>query len=192
MKLVFATNNAHKLEEVRAMLGADFTLLSLEDIGCTVDIPETGVTLEENAGIKSAYVQQHYGLDCFADDSGLEVAALGGAPGVYSARYGGTRDMEQNMDLLLRNLEGKEDRSARFRTVLSLRIGADEWQFEGVVEGEILREKRGDNGFGYDPVFVPKGVMQTFAQMDAATKNSMSHRKAAVQKFVAFLKKNSG
>jgi XTP/dITP diphosphohydrolase len=187
MTLVFATNNAHKLEEVQAMLGDSIQLLSLKDIGCTEDIPETGTTLEQNAALKSAYVKDKFGYDCFADDSGLEVNALDGAPGVYSARYAGTRDMDANIDLVLHQLKNKEDRSARFRTVLSLRLDGHEHQFEGTVEGELINERRGDHGFGYDPIFVPKGSMQTFAQMDAATKNSMSHRQAAVEQLVQFL-----
>jgi XTP/dITP diphosphohydrolase len=191
MTLVFATNNAHKLSEVQAMLGDGITLLSLADIGCQEDIPETGDTLEANASQKSAYIKERYGYDCFADDSGLEVMALHGAPGVYSARYAGTRDMSANIALLLQNMEGIEDRQARFRTVLSLRIGEQEYAFEGQVEGHILTELRGENGFGYDPIFVPKGSMQTFAQMDATAKNAISHRQEAVQKLVQFLKKSS-
>lgn len=188
-KLVFATNNAHKLEEVAAILGDKVELLSLADIQCLTDIPETADTLEGNARLKSSFIYQNYGLDCFADDTGLEVEALDGAPGVYSARYAGGEghDAQANMQKLLRELEGKENRKARFRTVISLILDGKEYLFEGIVPGEIISEKRGDSGFGYDPVFVPEGYRQTFAEMGNETKNKISHRALAVQKLCEFL-----
>ena len=179
-RIVFATNNAHKLEEIRAILGEDFQVLGLSDIGCNEDIPETADTLEGNAEIKARYVKEHYGYDCFADDTGLEVDALGGAPGVYSARYAGPgHDSAANVDLLLKNLEGKSDRAARFRTVIALVEGDKITLVDGVVEGRIIDELRGDNGFGYDPIFVPEGYDKTFAEMDSKEKNSISHRARA-------------
>ena len=190
IQLIFATNNAHKLEEVQAVVGDKFRIRTLADIGCTDDIPETGDTFEANASQKSAYLVDNYGFDCFADDSGLEVEALGNEPGVYSARYSGTRDMEKNIDLLLQRLGEKTNRSARFRTVISLRIGKDEFCFEGVVEGEIGFERRGNGGFGYDPLFTPTGHRKTFAQMTPAEKNAISHRAIAVAKLADFLKAN--
>ncbi len=177
---MFATNNAHKLEEIRAILGEDFQVLGLSDIGCNEDIPETADTLEGNAEIKARYVKEHYGYDCFADDTGLEVEALGGAPGVYSARYAGPgHDSAANVALLLKNLEGKSDRAARFRTVIALVEGDKITLVDGVVEGRIIDELRGDNGFGYDPIFVPEGYDKTFAEMDSKEKNSISHRARA-------------
>ncbi|MEC3878904.1 RdgB/HAM1 family non-canonical purine NTP pyrophosphatase [Parapedobacter sp. 10938] len=190
IELVFATNNAHKLEEVRAVVGDKFSIRTLADLGCTDDIPETGDTFEANAAQKSTYLYERYGCDCFADDSGLEVTALGNEPGVYSARYSGTRDMEKNIDLLLQRLGDQPDRSARFRTVISLRIGDREHFFEGVVEGTIGYERRGDGGFGYDPLFTPVGYQKTFAQMTPAEKNAISHRAIAVAKLADFLKAN--
>ncbi len=179
-RIVFATNNAHKLEEIRAILGEDFQVLGLSDIGCNEDIPETDDTLEGNAEIKARYVKEHYGYDCFADDTGLEVEALGGAPGVYSARYAGPgHDSAANVALLLKNLEGKSDRAARFRTVIALVEGDKITLVDGVVEGRIIDELRGDNGFGYDPIFVPEGYDKTFAEMDSKEKNSISHRARA-------------
>lgn len=179
-RIVFATNNAHKLEEIRAILGEDFQVLGLSDIGCNEDIPETADTLEGNAEIKARYVKEHYGYDCFADDTGLEVDALGGAPGVYSARYAGPEhDSAANVALLLKNLEGKSDRAARFRTVIALVEGDKITLVDGVVEGRIIDELRGDNGFGYDPIFVPEGYDKTFAEMDSKEKNSISHRARA-------------
>ncbi|MFG6382158.1 MAG: non-canonical purine NTP diphosphatase [Muribaculum sp.] len=179
-RIVFATNNAHKLEEIRAILGEDFQVLGLSDIGCNEDIPETADTLEGNAEIKARYVKEHYGYDCFADDTGLEVEALGGAPGVYSARYAGPgHDSAANVALLLKNLEGKSDRAARFRTVIALVEGDKITLVDGVVEGRIIDELRGDNGFGYDPIFVPEGYDKTFAEMDSKEKNSISHRARA-------------
>ena len=192
MKIVFATNNKHKLEEIREILGHNFEIVSLKDIGCDVDIPETGNTLEENARQKAEYVFSHYGLDCFADDTGLEVEVLDGAPGVHSARYaeGTDHDSRANMAKLLREMEGKTNRKARFRTVISLiRHDADyprgrEYQFEGIVEGHISTAPQGTAGFGYDPIFVPDGYNESFAQLGEAVKNTISHRARAVKKLV--------
>lgn len=194
MKLVFATNNAHKLQEVRQILGSRFEVVGLADIGCTEDIPETAETLEGNALQKAHYVKEHYGLDCFADDTGLEVRALDGAPGVHTARYaelfgtGDTHDSNANMSLLLHNLENKTDRHARFRTVFALIYQGEEHLFEGIVEGDILRERHGSEGFGYDPVFSPEGRGISFAEMSPDEKNAISHRGRATQKLVEFLK----
>ncbi|MGV3763887.1 RdgB/HAM1 family non-canonical purine NTP pyrophosphatase [Parapedobacter sp.] len=190
IQLVFATNNAHKLEEVRAVVGDKFDIRTLADLGCTDDIPETGDTFEANASQKSTYLYERYGCNCFADDSGLEVTALGNEPGVYSARYSGTRDMEKNIDLLLQRLGYRSDRTARFRTVISLRIGDEEHFFEGMVEGTIGYERQGDSGFGYDPLFTPTGYRKTFAQMAPEEKNAISHRALAVAKLADFLKAN--
>ena len=220
-KIVFATNNKHKLEEIRSILGEDFEVLSLNDIGCHEDIPETADTLEGNALQKARYVFEKYGYDCFADDTGLEVQALGGEPGIYSARYAAldgdgsiSHDSEANMAKLLRKLEGIENRKARFRTVIALlthsqslpkggkcevlssnysnenpspregnRVG-----FEGIVNGSIIRERRGGEGFGYDPIFQPEGYDKTFAELGSEIKNHISHRARAVQKLADFLK----
>lgn len=190
IQLVFATNNAHKLDEVRAVVGNKFHIQTLADIGCIDDIPETGDTFEANASQKSTYLYERYRCNCFADDSGLEVAALANEPGVYSARYSGTRDMEKNIDLLLQRLGDRPDRAARFRTVISLRIGDDEHFFEGVIEGQIGYERQGNGGFGYDPLFTPNGYEKTFAQMASADKNAISHRGIAVRKLADFLKAN--
>lgn len=188
-KLVFATNNAHKLEEIRAILGDKVEVLSLKDIQCDVDIPETADTLEGNAVLKAEYIYRHYGLDCFADDTGLEVEALNGAPGVYSARYAGGEghDSEANMRKLLVEMEGKTNRKAQFRTAICLIEGGVEHLFEGVVKGEIIEEKRGASGFGYDPVFMPEGYTETFAEMGSEEKNRISHRARAVQALCAYL-----
>lgn len=188
-KLVFATNNAHKLEEVAAILGDQVELLSLNDIGCQTDIPETAETLEGNALLKSSYIYKNYHLDCFADDTGLEVEALNGAPGVYSARYAGGEghDAQANMLKLLHELDGKENRKAQFRTAISLILDGKEYFFEGVIKGEIIKEKRGDSGFGYDPVFMPEGYDRTFAELGNDIKNQISHRALAVQKLCEFL-----
>lgn len=189
MKIVFATNNRHKLEEVAAILGPDYELVTPAECGITEDIPETCDTLEGNALQKAWYIYEQTGLECFADDTGLDVAALGGAPGVRSARYAGEgHDFRANLDLLLRNLEGVDDRSARFRTVIALIEGGAELLFEGIVDGRIIADERGEGGFGYDPVFVPDGFDETFAEMDAARKNAVSHRGRAVEKLAAFLK----
>lgn len=188
-KLVFATNNAHKLEEIRAILGDKVEVLSLKDIQCDVDIPETADTLEGNAVLKAEYIYRHYGLDCFADDTGLEVEALNGAPGVYSARYAGGEghDSEANMRKLLTEMEGKTNRKAQFRTAICLIEGGAEHLFEGMVKGEIIEEKRGASGFGYDPVFMPEGYTETFAEMGSEEKNRISHRARAVQALCAYL-----
>ncbi len=180
MRLVFATNNKHKLEEMRAILGGKVELLSLADIDCHDDIPETADTLEGNALIKARYIYDKYGCSCFADDTGLEVDALGGEPGVYSARYAGeNNDSEANMRKLLQNLTGKSERSAQFRTVIALIIEGDEFLFDGIVRGRISEERMGSAGFGYDPIFVPDGYEESFAQMAAEQKNAISHRSRA-------------
>ena len=211
MKIVFATNKLHKLQEVRQILGDSFEVLSLKDIGCDVDIPETGQTLEENALQKARYVYDNYHIDCFADDTGLEVEALNGAPGVYSARYAAmeptgstdspkSHDSEANMARLLRELSDKDNRKARFRTVIALIQKKDvcpcgctsikqEHLFEGIVKGEITTERSGVEGFGYDPIFRPEGYDQTFAEMNAEQKNSISHRGRATAKLAEYLLK---
>ena len=178
--LVFATNNAHKLEEIRAILGDKINILSLNDIDCHADIPETADTLEGNARLKAEYIYQNYGMDCFADDTGLEVEALNGAPGIYSARYAGGagHDSEANMRKLLSELEGKTNRKAQFRTAICLIEGGEEHLFEGIVRGTI---------FGYDPIFQPEGYTETFAEMGNEEKNKISHRARAVQKLVEYL-----
>lgn len=192
-----ATNNAHKLEEVRQILGDRFHVKGLAEIGCHEDIPETADTLEGNALQKARYVHDHYGVDCFADDTGLEVTALEGAPGVFTARfgamngYGESHNAEANIRCLLDKLEDADDRSARFRTVVSLVHDGKEHLFEGIVEGEILMQKVGEGGFGYDPVFAPlEGNGLAFAQMSAEDKNAISHRGRAIMKLVEFLKNN--
>ena len=209
MKIVFATNNQHKLQEIRAILGSSFEVVSLADIGCHEDIPETGQTLEENALMKAEYIYNKYHLSCFADDTGLEVEALDGAPGVYSARYAAmdpsgaatslSHDSEANMTRLLRELGNNNNRKARFRTVIALIQKKDVCpcgctsikeihQFEGIVNGEIIRERRGGEGFGYDPIFQPDGYDQTFAELGADIKNQISHRARATQKLAEYLK----
>lgn len=191
MKLVFATNNRHKLDEVRAIVGDRVDVLSLNDIGCYDDIPETADTLQGNALIKARYIHEKFGVDCFADDTGLEVEALDGAPGVYSARYAGEEcDSEANMQKLLQNLTGKSNRNAQFRTVIALIIKGEEKLFNGIVKGTITEEKRGDSGFGYDPVFVPEGFSESFAQMSGDMKNSISHRYRATRELSNYLKEN--
>ena len=187
MDLVFATNNAHKLEEVQQMIGDRFNLLSLADIGCHEDIPETGVTFEENAQQKTDYLKEKFNVDCFGDDSGLEVDALQGEPGVYSARYAGTRDMEKNIDLVLEKLGDNANRTARFKTVISLNINNEQHFFEGSIEGRIINQRIGTKGFGYDPIFIPNGYDITFAEMSLEEKNRISHRSVAVQKLCNFL-----
>ncbi|MCR5298777.1 MAG: non-canonical purine NTP diphosphatase [Paludibacteraceae bacterium] len=187
-KLVFATNNAHKLEEVSAIIDSRFEIHSLAEIGCHEDIPETAHTLEGNALLKARYIYEKYGYDCFSDDTGLEVDALNGAPGVRSARYAGEeKDAQANMRKLLSELKAKSNRNARFRTVVALILNGEEFLFDGVVEGKILEEKRGDGGFGYDPIFVPDGFDETFAQLDAEVKNDISHRGKAIRKLAEFL-----
>ena len=188
-KLVVATNNAHKLEEISAILGNEMELLSLKDIHCNADIPETADTLEGNARQKAMYIHENYGMNCFADDTGLEVEALNGAPGVFSARYAGDgHDSEANMQKLLKELEGKENRKAQFRTAICLIMEGKEYLFEGIVKGHIIEEKRGGAGFGYDPIFVPEGYDQTFAELGNDVKNTISHRARAVEKLCTFLK----
>mgnify|MGYP003375298960 FL=1 len=187
-KFVFATNNAHKLEEVMSILGNKIELLSLKDIECHDEIPETADTLEGNALLKARYIYERYHTDCFADDTGLEVEALHGAPGVYSARYAGNNhNSENNMRKLLEELKGVNNRNARFRTVFALIIDGKEHLFEGIVNGEIVSVRKGTSGFGYDPIFVPKGYTQTFAEMGNAEKNKISHRAIATQKLCKFL-----
>ena len=204
MKIVFATNNPNKLQEIRDILGERFEIVSLQDIGCHEDIPETGETLQENALLKAKYVAEHYGLDCFADDTGLEVEALHGAPGVHSARYaeGTDHNSEANMQKLLHELLDKENRNARFRTVIALlqhhknqqeknvenTFAAPEIHyFEGRIDGIIAKEKRGNAGFGYDPIFIPNGYQQSFAELGETIKNHISHRAQAVEKLAEYL-----
>ena len=207
MKIVFATNNQHKLDEIRSILGDNIEVLSLKDIGCDIDIPETGQTLEENALQKAQYIYDHYHMSVFADDTGLEVEALNGAPGIYSARYASmvdgssvSHDSEANMACLLKELGENNNRKARFRTVIALILKKDICpcgctsikeihQFEGIVEGEIIRERRGGEGFGYDPIFQPDGYDKTFAELGMGIKNHISHRARAVQKLAEFLLK---
>ena len=188
-KLVFATNNAHKLEEIQSILGEKIEVLSLKDINCDVDIPETADTLEGNALIKAEYIYDHYGLDCFADDTGLEVEALNGAPGIYSARYAGGdgHDSEANMTKLLHELEGHTNRKAQFRTAICLIEGGEKHLFEGIVKGHIIEERKGDTGFGYDPIFVPEESTLTFAEMGNDEKNKISHRARAVARLCEYL-----
>ena len=209
MKIVFATNNQHKLDEIKSILGDKFEVVSLKEIGCHEDIPETGKTLEENALQKAQYVYDHYHVSCFADDTGLEVDALDGAPGVYSARYASLEhldtqetlehDSEANMARLLRELGNNNNRKARFRTVIALIEKKDVCpcgctsikqvhQFEGIVEGEIIREKRGGEGFGYDPIFQPEGYDKTFAELGSDIKNKISHRARATERLAEYLK----
>ena len=189
MKLVFATNNTHKLDEVRAIVGDRVEVLSLNDIECHDEIPETADTLQGNALIKARYIYDKYGLNCFADDTGLEVEALGGEPGVYSARYAGEEcSSEANMQKLLHNLTGKSNRNAQFRTVIALIINGEEKLFNGIVKGSITEEKRGDSGFGYDPIFIPEGFSESFAQMSSEQKNSISHRYRATEQLSNYLK----
>ena len=187
-KLVVATNNAHKMEEISAILGDRIELLSLKDIQCFDDIPETADTLEGNARQKARYIADKYGMDCFADDTGLEVEALNGAPGVFSARYAGDgHDSEANMQKLLKELEGKENRKAQFRTAICLIMNGEEHLFEGIVKGEIISGKKGSQGFGYDPIFVPEGYDLTFSELGNDIKNTISHRARAVQRLCRFL-----
>ena len=189
-KFVFATNNAHKLEEVTAILGDKIELLSMKDIHCHADIPETADTLEGNALLKARYIFENYNMDCFADDTGLEVEALNGAPGVYSARYAGdAHNSEANMRKLLQDMEGIENRKAQFRTVFALIINGKEHVFEGIVKGEITKHRCGSSGFGYDPVFIPEGYTQTYAEMGNTLKNKISHRALATNKLCNFLSK---
>jgi len=188
ISLVFATNNLHKLEEIKSAVGSKMKILSLSDIGCLEDIPETANTLEGNASQKSWYIFDKYHIDCFADDTGLEINALDGKPGVYSARYGGPgHDHEKNIDKVLKELDGVQVRKATFRTVISLIINGTETLFVGTVKGSILTERQGNKGFGYDPIFQPNGYDRSFAEMDLEEKNKISHRGLAVEKLQEFL-----
>lgn len=186
--LVFATNNQHKLEEVSHILGDKIELLSLADINCDTDIPETADTLEGNALLKSQYIYKNYGLDAFGDDTGMEIEALNNAPGIYSARYAGEeKNSEANMLKVLHELDGIENRNARFRTAISLILDGKEYLFEGIINGKITEEKRGEAGFGYDPIFMPDGYDKTFAELGEDIKNTISHRALAITKLVDFL-----
>jgi XTP/dITP diphosphohydrolase len=190
--LVFATNNKHKLDEIANLTGLGFHIVSLAEIGCTEDIPETEPTLEGNALLKARFIYSKYGKDCFADDTGLEIEALNGRPGVYSARYAGkAHDFESNMEKVLKELRGISNREAQFRTVIALILDGKEFLFEGVVRGEIIHNKNGSGGFGYDPIFKPAGSALTFAEMRMDEKNSMSHRARAVNRLAEFLQKKS-
>lgn len=188
MKICFATNNPKKIEEVKAALGNKFEILSLADIGCEQELPETGETLEYNAFQKARFVKDHFGVDCFADDTGLEVTSLNGEPGVYSGRYAGEpRSDERNMDKLLNKLDKSHDRSAQFKTVIALLLDGNEYQFEGIAKGKILKNKTGNGGFGYDPIFQPEGFERSFAELSMSEKNKISHRGRAVRKLIDFL-----
>ena len=188
MKLVFASNNKNKIAEIQQQVGAQFQIVSLEDIGCFVDIPETAETIEGNAILKANYVTENLGLPCFADDTGLEIESLNNEPGVYSARYAGEqKNAEDNMDLVLQKLASKTNRKAQFKTIIALNINNQQYLFEGIVNGEITLEKSGNQGFGYDPVFQPEGFSTTFAQMTMEQKSVISHRGIAVQKLINFL-----
>jgi len=188
MKLVFATHNQNKLKEVKALMPPHIELLSLTDINCQDDIPETELTIEGNAKLKADYVRDNYKLNCFADDTGLEVTVLDGAPGVFSARYAGPENnADANMAKLLQNLGGKEDRSAQFKTVIALSLDAEEVSFTGICEGEIIEQARGEKGFGYDPIFQPKGYDQTFAEISSEEKGRISHRGKAIQLLISYL-----
>ncbi|MBL7875480.1 MAG: non-canonical purine NTP diphosphatase [Cyclobacteriaceae bacterium] len=192
MTLCFATNNQHKIKEVQALLGSDFTLVGLADIGCTEELAEDQTTLEGNSLQKANYVFDRYHVSCFADDTGLEVEALRGAPGVYSARYAGQqRNAFDNMKLLLENLRDSKNRKARFRTVITLREPSGQLQFEGILNGAIIGEPRGAEGFGYDPVFLPEGYTKTLAEMALNEKNTISHRARAIEKLVTHLKQRN-
>ena len=189
-QLVFATNNANKTLEVRELLAAKYEVLNLSDIGCEVDIPETGNTFAENATLKSAYVVENYQINCFADDSGLEIEALNNEPGIFSARYSGARGDMENMMFLLQKMEDISNRNARFKTVVSLIQNGVNYLFEGAVYGKLRTEPTGTKGFGYDPIFEPTGYHKTFAEMELSEKNKISHRAIAMQKLIAFLKEN--
>ncbi|EHQ44354.1 MULTISPECIES: non-canonical purine NTP diphosphatase [Myroides] len=189
MKLIFASNNKNKIKEIKNQVPDSIEILSLEDIGCMVDIPETADTIEGNALLKANYIKRHYGFNCFADDSGLEVDALAGAPGVYSARYAGEDKNDQaNNAKLLSELESKTDRKANFKTVIALHYNGEEHLFTGIIEGEILKEAQGEGGFGYDPLFQATGMTKSFAELTLEEKNAVSHRGKAVSQLVAFLK----
>ena len=190
MKLVFASNNKNKIAEIQQLIGDKFEIVSLQDIGCTEDIPETADTIEGNAILKAQYVYDKYGLSCFADDTGLEIDALEGEPGVYSARYAGEqKNADDNMALVLQKLEHQSNRSAQFKTVIALNFGSEHFLFEGIVKGTITPVKRGNAGFGYDPIFQPEGFDVTFAEMSMQQKSTISHRGKAVEKLINFLKR---
>ncbi len=192
MKLVFASNNKNKIQEIQAIVPSTIHILSLEEIGCTEDIPETADTIEGNAILKANYVTEKYGYDCFADDTGLEVEALNGAPGVYSARYAGEqKDANDNMDKLLSELEDKSNRKANFKTVIALNLNGKQNLFTGIINGKIIEEKIGTNGFGYDPIFVAEGYEKTFAELSMEEKSTISHRGIAVKELILFLQKQS-
>ena len=192
MQLVFASNNKNKIKEIQQLLPSTIEILSLEDIGCHEEIPETAATIEGNAILKANYVTRNYGYDCFADDTGLEVDALNGEPGVYSARYAGEqRSSEDNMNKLLEALSNKTNRKAQFKTVIALNLNDKQQLFTGIAEGKITLEKSGNQGFGYDPIFQPNGFKETFAELPLETKNSISHRGRATQQLIAFLKNNN-
>lgn len=191
MKIVFATNNAHKIHEIQSMLPESIEIISLESIGCNEEIPETADTIEGNAIMKANYVTEKYGYDCFADDTGLEVEALNGEPGVYSARYAGDKkSAEDNMDKLLVNLENSANRNAQFKTVIALNLKGKQYLFTGIARGVITLEKNGNQGFGYDPIFRPEGYQETFAQLSLETKNAISHRGKATRELIDFLNQN--
>ena len=189
MQLVFASNNKNKIKEIQLLIPSTIQILSLEDIACYEDIPETAETIEENAILKANYVSEHYGYNCFADDTGLEVEILNGEPGVYSARYAGEqKDANNNIDKLLLNLQNKSNRSAQFKTVIALNLDGNQNLFTGIIKGKIIEEKIGTNGFGYDPVFIAVGYARTFAELTLEEKASISHRGIAVNKLIRFLK----
>lgn len=192
MKLVFASNNKNKIQEIQALVPNTFQILSLEEIGCTEDIPETADTIEGNAILKANYVTEKYGYDCFADDTGLEVEALNGAPGVYSARYAGEqKDANDNMDKLLSELKDKSNRNANFKTVIALNLNGNQNLFTGIINGKIIEKKIGTNGFGYDPIFVADGYSKTFAELTMEEKSTISHRGIAVNELILFLQKQN-
>lgn len=191
MQLVFATNNLNKLKEVQSLMPSSIKLLSLKDIGCFEDVPETQDTIKGNAIQKAEYIKQHYGYHCFADDTGLEVETLNNEPGVYSARYAGPkRDANDNIDLLIKNLKDKPNRNAQFKTVVALHLNDKIETFTGICKGEITKDKKGDKGFGYDPVFMPNGYSETFAEIDLKLKNEIGHRGKAITQLVEFLKQD--
>ena len=188
MDLVFATNNQHKIKEIKTLIGEGFNIKSLEDIGFVGEIPETKMTIEDNASQKSFYIYDKYKINCFADDTGLEIKSLNGRPGVFSARYAGDEcDFNNNMNRVLDELKGKDDRSARFKTIISLIINGEEKTFEGIVNGKIIKRKKGKDGFGYDPIFLPDGYDLTFAEMSLDEKNIISHRARATRRLVEYL-----
>ena len=188
LQLVFASNNNNKIKEIQQLVPTDIQILSLKDIGCEADIPETADTIEGNAILKANYVTEHYGYPCFADDSGLEIDALNGAPGVYSARYAGSqRNDNDNMNKVLEKLQNETNRKANFKTVIALNMNGEQHLFTGIINGEIIHEKRGTNGFGYDPVFVADGYQKTFAELTMEEKSTISHRGKAVKQLVSFL-----